>query len=122
MSGMGGIARSVLIAAGLTMGAAGLAGAQQSGNPGGGTGGAGGVQSGGVNGVGSAGMGAAAGAGLGVGGGASPGGAPPAGTAYGAGAAGTGPVLNNMRANGTALYMSPNPRAPNVSGRAAPTP
>lgn len=31
------------------------------------------------------------------------------------------PALNNMRANGTSLYMSPDPRAPNVSGRAAPT-
>jgi hypothetical protein len=30
------------------------------------------------------------------------------------------PAPNNMRANGTSLYMSPDPRAPNVSGRAAP--
>ncbi|WP_027800856.1 hypothetical protein [Paraburkholderia dilworthii] len=33
---------------------------------------------------------------------------------------GAGPALNNMRANGTSLYMNPDPRAPNVTGRAAP--
>ncbi|MCC8394581.1 hypothetical protein LJ656_18480 [Paraburkholderia sp. MMS20-SJTR3] len=38
----------------------------------------------------------------------------------GGGSGGSGSALNNMRANGTALYMSPDPRAPNVSGRPAP--
>ncbi|CAB3657921.1 hypothetical protein [Paraburkholderia rhynchosiae] len=33
---------------------------------------------------------------------------------------GWGPALNNMRANGTSLYMNPDPRAPNVTGRATP--
>ncbi|MBB4518906.1 hypothetical protein [Paraburkholderia fungorum] len=43
-------------------------------------------------------------------------GSPPA--IGGTGGVGSGPVLNNMRANGTSLNMSPNPRAPNVTGRA----
>jgi hypothetical protein len=43
------------------------------------------------------------------------------GTSAGAmGNTSAGQPLNNMRANGTALYMNPDPRAPNVSGRAAP--
>ena len=36
----------------------------------------------------------------------------------GTGSIGSGPVLNNMRANGTSLNMSPDPRAPNVTGKA----
>ncbi|NPT61123.1 hypothetical protein [Paraburkholderia elongata] len=36
----------------------------------------------------------------------------------GTGSMGSGPVLNNMRANGTSLNMSPDPRAPNVAGKA----
>jgi len=32
-----------------------------------------------------------------------------------------GPALNTMRANGTSLNQSPNPRAPNVAGRPAPS-
>ena len=49
--------------------------------------------------------------------------APTPGTGTWAGATGSigsGPALNTMRANGTALYMNPDPRAPNVTGRAAP--
>lgn len=37
------------------------------------------------------------------------------------GGAQSAPALNNMRANGTSLYMNPDPRAPNVTGKAAPT-
>ncbi|WP_421375443.1 hypothetical protein ACOCG7_10745 [Paraburkholderia sp. DD10] len=33
----------------------------------------------------------------------------------------SGPLLNNMRANGTSLNMNPDPRAPNVTGRVPPT-
>ncbi len=33
---------------------------------------------------------------------------------------GSAPALNNMRANGTSLEMSPDPRAPNVTGKAPP--
>ncbi len=36
----------------------------------------------------------------------------------GTGSVGSGPALNTMRANGTSLNMNPDPRAPNVSGRA----
>ncbi len=36
----------------------------------------------------------------------------------GTGSIGSGPALNNMRANGTSLNMSPDPRAPNVAGKA----
>ena len=43
------------------------------------------------------------------------GGVPATGAAAGTG---SGPALNNMRANGTSLNMSPNPRAPNVTGKA----
>ncbi|MFL9885629.1 hypothetical protein PQR66_21475 [Paraburkholderia agricolaris] len=78
--------------------------------------GAGGLQAGGANGAGQA-----MSPGTGV---ASPNptrglstvGSPPA--IGGTGSVGSGPVLNNMRANGTSLNMSPNPRAPNVTGRA----
>jgi hypothetical protein len=73
-----------------------------------------GLQAGGLNGV---------GAGLGTGA-ASP--SPMSGmgavghsTAIGgAGGVGSGPALNNMRANGTSLNMNPDPRAPNVTGKA----
>jgi hypothetical protein len=36
----------------------------------------------------------------------------------GTGNIGSGPALNNMRANGTSLNMNPDPRAPNVAGKA----
>lgn len=36
----------------------------------------------------------------------------------GTGSIGSGPALNNMRANGTSLNMNPDPRAPNVAGKA----
>ncbi|CAE6792402.1 hypothetical protein R69927_05750 [Paraburkholderia domus] len=36
----------------------------------------------------------------------------------GTGGVGSGPALSNMRANGTSLNMSPDPRAPNVTGKA----
>ncbi|NPT46927.1 hypothetical protein GNZ12_37610 [Paraburkholderia sp. 1N] len=39
-------------------------------------------------------------------------------TSGGTGSIGSGPVLNNMRANGTSLNMNPDPRAPNVAGKA----
>lgn len=80
----------------------------------------------GTNGL-QAGGGNSAGAGLGTGlgtGAASPSPMPGAGTVSGspaiggAGGVGSGPVLNNMRANGTSLNMSPDPRAPNVTGKA----
>lgn len=81
--------------------------------------GAGGLQAGGANGAGQAmspGTGPASPIptpGLGTAG------SPPAiGGTGGTGSVGSGPVLNNMRANGTSLNMSPNPRAPNVTGRA----
>jgi hypothetical protein len=46
---------------------------------------------------------------------------PGVGTSAGAtGSIGSGPALNNMRANGTSLDMSPDPRAPNLTGHAAP--
>ena len=39
-------------------------------------------------------------------------------TSGGTGHIGSGPVLDNMRANGTCLNMNPDPRAPNVAGKA----
>jgi hypothetical protein len=78
--------------------------------------GAGGLQAGGANGAGQA---TSSGTGT-PGTKPTPGlgtvGSPPA--IGGAGNVGSGPVLNNMRANGTSLNMSPDPRAPNVTGRA----
>jgi hypothetical protein len=83
-----------------------------------------GLQAGGINGTG---MGTGLGTGMGVGlgrGAASPSPMPGVGTmghsaAIGAtGSVGSGPALNNMRANGTSLNMNPDPRAPNVTGRA----
>ncbi|MGF6935577.1 hypothetical protein OKW41_004739 [Paraburkholderia sp. UCT70] len=97
-----GVSMSALVAA-LMIGAAGVAYAQQPGNAGGGMSGAG----------------AAAGTSVGAEAGPSP--MPGVGTSAGATSGiGSGPALNNMRANGTSLYMNPDPRAPNVTGRAAP--
>jgi len=111
---VGGIARAALTAAVLMVGAAGGVDAQQLGAPPG----VGGAHSG------AGGAGTALGAGIGTGGTSSlPGAGTSTGATYGPGAPGSvgpGPVLNNMRANGTALYMPADPRAPNVSGRAAP--
>jgi len=104
-----------MVAVVLMAGTAEVGWAQQLGNPGGG------AQSGESGGSSGTGHGAAGmGLGTGVGGGPAPGVGTSPGTAYGTGSAGAGPVLNDMRANGTALYMNPDPRAPNVSGRAAP--
>ena len=106
---------SALVAA-LMLGAAGAADAQQFNN----AGGMSGAQMGGSNSA-----GATAGAGTGLGMGAGSGAGPTTGVGTSAGATeriGAGQPLNTstMRANGTALYMNPDPRAPNVSGRAAP--
>ncbi|WP_230412941.1 hypothetical protein [Paraburkholderia antibiotica] len=111
----------MLVVAVLSMGAVGTVAAQQM------VGG----QSGGANGSGSvaAAGGSAAGGGTGAGPSATPGvtsgTTPGVGTSvnptYGGNSSSSGPALNNMRANGTALYMNPDPRAPNVTGRPAPT-
>ncbi|SIO70150.1 hypothetical protein SAMN05444172_6455 [Burkholderia sp. GAS332] len=76
----------------------------------------GGLQAGGTSG---------AGAGQGMGTGAAGPGPTPgvnavgrATTSGGSGNIGSGPVLNNMRANDTSLNMNPDPRAPNVAGKA----
>ncbi|WP_233835043.1 hypothetical protein [Paraburkholderia sp. ZP32-5] len=110
----GGIARSALIAVVLTVGSIGGVDAQQLGT----SQGAGGAQSG------TGGAATTQGAGTGTSGSSAlPGVGTSAGAKYGigpAGSVGSGPALNNMRANGTALYMPADPRAPNVSGRAAP--
>ncbi|WP_233805770.1 hypothetical protein [Paraburkholderia sp. HP33-1] len=122
----GGMVRSALLAALLTVGAAGAIQAQQLGN----SGGSGSATNAGTNAranpsaaTGNAAAGGAMGIGTGVSPTAMPGpGMSPGGT-YGLGAGGgtgSGPTLNDMRANGTALYMNPDPRAPNVTGRAAP--
>ncbi|HEY2024479.1 hypothetical protein [Paraburkholderia sp.] len=111
----GGIARSALIAAVLTAAAAGAVDAQQLGTPQG----VGGAQAAGGGAGTTTGAGTVTGGGsssllgAGISGGATPGTGP-------AGSVGAGPALNTMRANGTALYMPADPRAPNVSGRAAP--
>ncbi|MFL9960666.1 hypothetical protein PQR02_05925 [Paraburkholderia sediminicola] len=108
------ISMSALVVA-LMLGAAGAADAQQPDNAGGGMSGA---QPGGSN---SAGATAGAGVGLGMGAGSGAGPATGVGTSAGiTGSTGARQPLNTMRANGTALYMNPDPRAPNVSGRAAP--
>ncbi|WP_233855659.1 hypothetical protein [Paraburkholderia sp. HD33-4] len=123
-----GIVQWALLAALSMLGAAGTVNAQQLGNPGGsqngthaGTGA--GTGAGTSAGTGGAAAGGAMGIGTGVSPSAMPGPGMSAGGSYGlgaGGATGSGDALNNMRANGTALYMSPDPRAPNVTGRAAP--
>jgi hypothetical protein len=96
--------------AALLIGIASAANAQQPGNAGLGLSG---TQWGSANQAGAAGM--SAGTGL------SPSPTPGLGTSAGAtGQSNSGPVLNNMRANGTSLDMNPDPRAPNVTGKAAP--
>jgi hypothetical protein len=101
------VSMSALTAA-LMIGVAGAAYAQQSSQAGGGMSG---TQSGGVNHA-----GAAAGTSVGTGAGPSP--MPGVGTSAGTtGGIRSGPVLNTMRANGTSLDMSPDPRAPNLAGR-----
>ncbi|MGF6606257.1 hypothetical protein OKW45_001157 [Paraburkholderia sp. WSM4175] len=102
VSGSIGVSMSALVAA-LMLGAAGVAYAQQPGDTGGSMSGAG------------------AAPGTSVGTGAGPSLIPGAGTSLAATRGiGSGPALNNMRANGTSLYMNPDPRAPNMTGRAAP--
>ncbi|KXU83585.1 hypothetical protein CI15_31010 [Paraburkholderia monticola] len=111
--------RSALLAALLTFGSAGAVLAQQLGNPAGGKAGTtapttttGNTAVGGVTGI-----------GTGVSPSAMQAPGMSAGGSYGLGSGGetgSGAALNNMRANGTALYMNPDPRAPNVTGRAAP--
>jgi hypothetical protein len=83
-----------------------------------------GLQAGGGHGAGM-GLGTGLGTGLGIGAATpAPAPAPAMGTVGrstaigGTGGVGSGPALNNMRANGTSLNMSPNPRAPNVTGKA----
>ncbi|MCC8405842.1 hypothetical protein LJ655_28985 [Paraburkholderia sp. MMS20-SJTN17] len=121
-----GIVRLALLAALMTVGAAGKIQAQQLGNYGSG----GSATNAGTNARANASAAtgnAAAGGGMGMGTGVSPTAMPSpgmsAGGTYGLGSGGgTGSdrAPNDMRANGTALYMSPDPRAPNVTGRAAP--
>jgi hypothetical protein len=116
----GGIVWSALLVTLLTVAAAGTVEAQQLGNPGGSQTG---THAGTSAGTGNAAVGGAMGIGTGVSPSAMPGPGMSAGGSYGlgsGGATGSGGALNNMRANGTALYMSPDPRAPNVTGRAAP--
>ncbi|RZF30044.1 hypothetical protein EVC45_08460 [Paraburkholderia sp. UYCP14C] len=115
-----GIVRWALLAALSMVGAAGTVDAQQLGNPGGSQNG---THAGTGAGTGNTAAGGAMGIGTGVSPSAMPGPGMSAGGSYGlgaGGATGSGDALNNMRANGTALYMSPDPRAPNVTGRAAP--
>ncbi|MEA3085160.1 MAG: hypothetical protein QOC89_2857 [Paraburkholderia sp.] len=83
-----------------------------------------GLQAGGINGTGM-GMGLGTGMGMGLGTGAASPSPMPGGGAMGhatsiggTGSVGSGPALNTMRANGTSLNMNPDPRAPNVAGRA----
>lgn len=106
----GGIARSALLLTWLTVVVMGLADAAyaQSGNS------DSGKSSSALSGSGNEG-GATAGTGSGTG-------LTPGSSALGGvtGSAQPAPALNSMRANGTSLYMSPDPRAPNVTGRAAP--
>ena len=107
------IVTKTLLAAALMMGLTGMACAQSANLS---ANGMVGLQAGGMNGTGQ-------GTGLGAGaaglsptpGGGTVGHAPMIG---GTGGTGSGPALNNMRANGTSLNMSPDPRAPNVTGKA----
>ncbi|HEX3381517.1 MAG TPA: hypothetical protein VHU21_17235 [Paraburkholderia sp.] len=118
----GGTVRSAVLMALLTFAGAGAVQAQQLGTPGGsGTGTSAGTNAPAA--TGNAAAGGATGIGTGVSPSAMPGPGMSARGTYGLGAggeSGSGAALNNMRANGTALYMNPDPRAPNVSGRAAP--
>jgi hypothetical protein len=118
----GGIARSVYLSIPLAVAMLGVAGAAhaQSGNADSAAGNAAQIGAGGNGSV-------SAGAGLGIGSmpaaGAGVATASPATGSLNSGAtvgAPTAPALSTTRANGTSLYMSPDPRAPNVSGRAAP--
>ncbi|WP_368623938.1 hypothetical protein [Paraburkholderia sp. BR13444] len=120
----GGIVWSALLVTLLTVGGTGTVEAQQLGSPGGSQAG---TRAGAGAGTSADSGNAAAGGAMGIGTGVSPSAMPgpgmSAGGSYGlgaGGATGSGGALNNMRANGTALYMSPDPRAPNVTGRAAP--
>ncbi|MFM0734629.1 hypothetical protein PQQ52_29525 [Paraburkholderia sediminicola] len=113
------IVTKVIFTSALMIGLTGMAYAQSANL---GANGTNGLQAGGAN---SAGMGLGTGPGTGLGtGAASPSPLPGAGMVGGSpvtgggGGIGSGPVLNNMRANGTSLNMNPNPRAPNVSGTA----
>ncbi|RKE39591.1 hypothetical protein B0G76_6027 [Paraburkholderia sp. BL23I1N1] len=111
------VAKGMLISA-LMIGLTGVAYAQSANLGANGLGGLGGLQAGGSNGAGvgqrmSVGTGAAS---------LSP--TPGIGTMGstpaigGTGSMGSGPALSNMRANGTSLNMNPDPRAPNVAGKA----
>ena len=103
------VSGSIAVSA-LMISVAGAAYAQQSGN----AGGVNGAQSDAGNNA-----GVAAGTNAGIGAGPSP--MPGVGTSVGtARSAGSGPVLNNMRANGTSLDMNPDPRAPNLTGKPSP--
>lgn len=107
------IVTKTLLAAALMMGLTGVACAQSANLN---ANGAVGLQAGGTNGTGQ-------GMGLGTGA-ATPSPTPGAGTVGSSpatgrtGSLGSGPALNNMRANGTSLNASPDPRAPNVTGKA----
>ncbi|WP_454828075.1 hypothetical protein [Paraburkholderia xenovorans] len=96
-----------IVASALVLGFAAAAHAQLVARPGNaGAGGMSGLQSNGINN-----MGGAPATGLGT----SP--APAVGRV---GGAGSGPALSNMRANGTSLNMNPDPRVPNLAGKALP--
>ena len=118
---LGGIARTALVSTSLALVMMGLADAAQAQSGTAGSGAANSAQSGaGNNG------GATAGTGAGTGTGLTPGGSALGGMTGGStggvpGGVPSAPALNSMRANGTSLYMSPDPRAPNVTGRAAPS-
>lgn len=107
------VTRSIAVSA-LVMSFAGAAQAQS----GGAVGGMNGPQSGGAANA----SATAGGANLGTGPSSMPGvGTVGSATAIGAtGGVGAGPVLPTMRANGTSLNMSPDPRAPNLAGRTLP--
>jgi hypothetical protein len=105
------VMNGILVSA-LILGLSGAAYAQSGSGIGGGMGGA---HFGSANGEGvGTGLGTGLGSGLGNGIGTGLG----AGTARGPATIGAGPAASNMRANGTSLNMSPNPRAPDVAGTA----
>ncbi|AXL49872.1 hypothetical protein DSC91_001843 [Paraburkholderia caffeinilytica] len=109
------IVTKTLFVAALMMGSMGVASAQSANLS---ANGRVGLQAGGINGAGT-GQGVSLGTGM-TGLSATPGlgtvGSSP--TVGGTGSNGSGPALSNMRANGTSLNMSPDPRAPNVTGKA----